>query len=272
MPLTLDTPLAALPLLLLDLETTGLELGAGDRVAEVALLRERGGVEEGRLDTLVNPGRPLDPGAAAVNGLRDAELALAPSFAALTPTIEALAAGAVLVGHNIGFDLAFLNAELHAAGRPRLAGPSLDTLVLAKRLLRQRSYSLAALAEQFGLPRPTHRAMADVLATRGLFHALAGMLAPLGVHTLGDALRFERGLPPGMAEPEAPPLIAQAMAEQRALLIVYRSRSTPEPTARTVRPMYLTVETSGLFLKAYCELRQNVRSFAIAKIEMMTLV
>jgi DNA polymerase-3 subunit epsilon len=267
-----DTLLAALPLLFLDLETTGLERSAGHRVAEVALLRERAGVEEGRLDALVNPGRALDPEAAAVNGLNDSELALAPPFAAVAPAVTALAADTVLVGHNVGFDLGFLNAELLAVGHARLSGPSIDTLILAKRLLRRPSYSLGALAALFELPRPTHRAMADVLATRGLFHALLALLEPLGVRTLHDALRFERGLPPGTEEPEAPPLVAQALAEQRGLLIVYRSRSMPEPTARTIRPMYLTVERSGLFLKAFCELRQDVRSFAIAKIEMMTLL
>lgn len=266
-----DTPLAELPLLFLDLETTGLDPLAGHRVAEVALLRERAGVEEGRLDTLVNPGRLLDPAAAAVNGLRDAELALAPRFAALAPAVAALADGGVLVGHHVLFDLTFLAAELAAAGRPRLVGPSLDTLAIARRLLRRQSYSLAALAAEFALPRPTHRAMADVLATRGLFYVLAALMAPLGVVTLGAALRLQRGLAPGMDEPEPPALIAQALAEQRALLIVYRSRSTPEPTARTVHPLYLTVESSGLFLKAFCELRQDVRSFALAKIEAMEL-
>jgi len=266
-----NTPLAELPLLFLDLETTGLDSGAGHRVAEVALLRERGGVPEGYLDSLVNPGRPLDLAAAAVNGLLDEELARAPHFAALAPAVEALAQGAILVGHHVLFDLTFLAAELAGVGRPPLAGPSLDTLTLARRLLRRKSYSLGALAAEFALPRPTHRAMADVLATRALFFQLAATMAELGVVSLGDALRLERGLPPGTSEPEPPALIAQALAEGRALLIVYRSHSTPEPTARTVRPLYLTVERSGLFLKAFCELRQDVRSFAIAKIEAMEL-
>ncbi|NTU79910.1 MAG: 3'-5' exonuclease, partial [Chloroflexales bacterium] len=142
----LDTRLEDLPLLFLDLETTGLDLASGHRVCEVALLRERAGSEEGRLDCLLAPGRLLDPRAAAVNGLRDEELAAAPLFAAVAPATEALAAGAVLVGHNVAFDLAFLAAELGALGRPPLASPSLDTLPLARRLLRCRSYSLAALA------------------------------------------------------------------------------------------------------------------------------
>jgi DNA polymerase-3 subunit epsilon len=266
-----QTLLSELPLLFLDLETTGLDPGAGHRVAEVALLRTEGGHELSRLDSLVNPGRPLDPSAAAVNGLRDEDLAVAPPFVALAPTVTTLATGAVLVGHNVRFDLTFLAAELRAAGEPPLVGPVLDTLALARRLLRRRSYSLAALCAELGLPAPTHKAMDDVEATRALFWALTSLMADLGINTLGEAVRLERGLAPGVAEPQPPALIAQALAEGRALRIVYRSRSSPEPMARTVRPIYLSVESSGLYLKAFCELRQDVRAFAIAKIELMEL-
>jgi DNA polymerase-3 subunit epsilon len=238
----------------------------------VALLRERAGAEEGRLDCLLNPGRPLDPRAAAVNGLRDDDLAAAPPFASVAPAVEALAAGAVLVGHNLAFDLAFLGAELGALGRPPLARPSLDTLPLARRLLRKTAYNLTALAAGLGLPPPSHRAMADVLALQALFHHLRALMAELGATTLGDALRLERGVLPGTPEPEAPPLIAQALAEGRAIRIVYHSRGSPEPTTRTIRPIYLSRERSGVFLRAFCELRQDVRAFAVAKIAAVELL
>ena len=59
--------------------------------------------------------------------------------------------------------------------------------------------------------------------------------------------------------------------ERRLLHIRYRSRSNPEPTVRSVQPLYLTRETGGLYLRAYCMLRNDVRSFALAKIEAMEL-
>lgn len=264
-------PLAETPLVFLDLETTGLGLAAGHRVCEVAMLRERAGCEEGRLDALVAPGRPLDPGAAAVNGLRDEDLALAPPFAALAPAALALAEGGVLVGHNLVFDLAFLRAELQALGLPQPAGPTLDTLQIARRLLQRRSHSLGSLAADLGLPTPSHRAMADVLATRALFHHLRELMGELGVVTLGDAVRFERGVLPGTPEPDAPELIARALAEGLALRILYRSRGAPAPIERTIRPIYLSRERGGVYLRAFCELRQDVRSFAMAKIEAIKL-
>jgi DNA polymerase III subunit epsilon len=267
MSLAPTTPLVDLALLFLDLETTGLEPGSGHRACEIAMLRERAGAEEGRLESLLAPGRPLDPRAAAVNGLCDDQLAVAPPFAAVAPAVAALAAGTVPVGHNLPFDLAFLNLELAALERPPLLGPSLDTLTLARRLLRRSSYSLTALCAELELARPSHRAMADVLALRELFHYLRGLMAAQGVLTLADALRLERGLFPGDHEPDAPPLIAMALAAGQTLRIIYRSRSSPEPTSRLVRPLYLSQERNGVYLRAFCELRQDVRTFAIAKID-----
>lgn len=264
-------PLAELPIVLFDLETTGLDLRFGHRVCEIALLRVRGETVEGRLDTLINPGRPLDPSAAAVNGLDDAQLAAAPPFSELAPTLAGLFDGAVLVAHNLPFDLAFLGEELRRLGQPGPANPTLDTLILARRLIRRPSHSLAALASALGLPRPTHRAMDDVNTLRALFEHLLEQMADLGIHTLEDAQRLERGLLPGAPAPTPPPLVAQAIAEGRLLQISYRSRGSQEPTQREIRPLYLTREMGGVYLRAYCYLRNDVRTFALEKIVTMAL-
>lgn len=256
-----------IPLVFFDLETTGLDLGDGHRVCEVALLRVRGGMVEDYLGALTRPGRRLDPQAAKVNGFNDDELAAAQPFSAVAGRVVALCRGAVMIAHNLPFDMAFLSAELARIGLPALSSPSLDTLALARRLLRRSSYSLASLAADLRLPTPSHRALSDVLALRGLFTHLQSAMAELGVVTLDDSLRLERGLLPGMAELGAPPLIARAIAEGRALVIRYRSRGNPESITRTIRPLYLTRESNGIYLRAYCELRQNVRSFVVDKIE-----
>ncbi len=264
-------PLHAAPTVFFDLETTGLDLRVGHRVCEVALLRMHGPTEVGRIDSLVNPGRLLDPAAAAVNGLNDAQLAQAPPFTTLAAPVVGLMQDAMLVAHNLPFDQAFLNRELTLAGYTLAPTPALDTLTLARRLMRQRSYSLATLATQFNLPAPSHRAMDDVRTLAALFSQLCSQMAELGIQTVADALRFERGLLPGAPEPEAPPLVAQALAEQRLLHIIYTSRSEGGPVARTVRPLYLSVETAGLYLRAFCYLRNDIRTFALAKIVQMDL-
>lgn len=259
--------LNTIPLVFFDLETTGLDLRDGHRICEVAMLRVCGDRIEDYLGATVRPGRKLDPQAAAVNGLRDEDLATAAPFYAVAGRVMALARNAVLVAHNLPFDMAFLNTELQRIGYPVLHQPAIDTLALSRRLLRRPSYSLAALATDLQLPTPTHRALADVLALRGLFTHLQEAMANLGIETINDAIRMERGLLPGMPELGAPPLIARALAEGRALTIRYRSRSNPESIMRTIHPLYLTREAGGTYLRAYCDLRQDIRAFAIDKIE-----
>lgn len=267
----LSRPITTAPSVFLDIETTGLDLACGHRVCELALLRIEDGQVVATYESLVNPERLLDPEAAAVNGLHDAELAGAAPFVDHAGALEQITRGALLIAHNAPFDLAFLNAELKQLDRRLTHGPVIDTLVLARRLLRRPSYSLAALAREYGGPTPTHRAMGDVVALRAVFTRFCAAMEELRITAVGDVLRLERGLLPGTSEPETPPLIAQALAEGRELQIVYRSRSTPEPTLRMIRPLYLSQERGGLYLRAFCFLRNNVRAFALAKIESMEM-
>ena len=62
-----DCPLGEIPFALFDVETTGLSPAYGHRVCEVACLRVQGGREIARMEALVDPGRPISPGAYGVN-------------------------------------------------------------------------------------------------------------------------------------------------------------------------------------------------------------
>ena len=71
----------------LDLETTGLS-AAADRIVEIAAVRFReNGEAVGLFQSLVNPQRPVSPGAYAVHGLSDQELAQAPPACEILPRI-----------------------------------------------------------------------------------------------------------------------------------------------------------------------------------------
>jgi DNA polymerase-3 subunit epsilon len=264
--------LDALPLVFFDVETTGLFPSQGHRICEVALLRVCNGVIQSRFNTLVDPQRPIEARAFAVNRISADLLRDAPPFAQIAGMVQELLDDAVVIAHNAPFDMAFLGCELTLLGRPLPANPVLDTLVLARRLLRRHSYSLQALSRDLGLSPPNHRAMSDVWALYGLFRYLAEQLAALGITALGDVLRYQRGLFPEQPDPVQPPLITQALRERRQLRIIYRSRSSPEPTERYIYPLELTQERSGVFLRAFCFLRDDWRSFALDKIEVMELV
>jgi DNA polymerase-3 subunit epsilon len=266
-----DQPLVAVPFVFVDLETTGLLPAQGDRICEVALLRVRGEVVEATFEHLVDPQRALGERAFAVNHITPEMLQGQPTFAAIADAVLEIIQGAVLVAHNAPFDTRFLAYELARLGYPAPRNPTLDTLALAQRLLVRSSYSLEAFAHDLGLPPPTHRAMSDVLTLRELFASLTTEMAEYGITTLADALRCQRGLLPDEPEPEPPPLVAQALHEQRRLRIVYSSRSTPVPTERLIQPIELMKKWGKLHLRAYCYLRNDLRSFVIEKIERMEL-
>src|SRR5690606_28870570 len=112
-----DRPLNEVPLVVLDTETTGLMPQLGHRVVEIAAVRLVGWRETARVSSLVNPGRPIDPGASRVNGIYDDDLVDAPPFSDVFLQLQSLLEGALLVAHNALFDASFLSMEYHLLGQ-----------------------------------------------------------------------------------------------------------------------------------------------------------
>ena len=201
-----DTPLSDVTFVVLDLETTGTVPGQS-RIIEVAAAKYRGGECLGTFQTLVNPGCGLPPFIVALTGITEALVVPAPSIDEVLPTLLEFIGGAVLVGHNLRFDTSFLDADLIARGRPRLANARVDTLTLARRLVRDEvpDCRLGTLAARFHtVVRPTHRALDDVLATAEVLHALFERAAGYGVLALDDLL----GLPSSPLALRKLPLLA----------------------------------------------------------------
>jgi DNA polymerase-3 subunit epsilon len=187
---TLDTPLSDVTFVVIDLETTGTVPGQS-RIIEVAAAKFRGGECLGTFQTLVNPGCGVPPFIVALTGITEALVVPAPMIDEVLPSLLEFIGGAVLVGHNLRFDTSFLDADLIARGRPRLANARVDTLTLARRLIRDEvpDCRLATLAARFRTGvRPTHRALDDVLATAEVLHALFERAAGYGVLALDDLL------------------------------------------------------------------------------------
>jgi DNA polymerase-3 subunit epsilon len=192
----LGTPLAEVTFCVVDLETTG---GSADQCAitEVGAVKVRGGEVLGTFQTLVNPGMAIPPTVALLTGLTDAMVRPAPTMAQVLPSFLEFAGGAVLVGHNVRFDLAFLQAALRRWGGPMLGNQRLDTLALSRRLLADEvpDHRLGSLAERLRLAhRPSHRALDDAWATCDLLHALIERASAWGVTGLDDLVAL-----PGMA-------------------------------------------------------------------------
>ena len=192
-PLRGDSPLAELPVVVLDSETTGLEV-ISDRVISIGAVRLHGSriYRSVTFDRLVHPGRPVPPRATAVHGITDAMLADRPGFAAVYAELAPLLAGCVLVGHNVAFDLAMLRHECELAGLAWHDPPSLDTLLLTAALdPALPGFELDAIAARMGVDvHGRHTALGDALVTAEVYVRLLPRLADLNVTTLGAAQAF----------------------------------------------------------------------------------
>lgn len=175
----LETPLRDVTFCVVDVETSGtspVEQG----LTEIGAVKLRGGERLGTLSTFVDRGRWGPPSGA-------------PPVPAVLAAFLEFAAGTVLVGHNVRFDLAFLNAALELAGYEPLPHPVVDTCALARRLVRDdvSDCRLATLAWSLRLAhQPTHRALDDALATGDLLHALLERATGYGVLGLDHLLQF----------------------------------------------------------------------------------
>lgn len=272
MPAPTDT-LGNLTFTVLDVETTGLDVGGGHRICEIALLRYRAGKVLQTFESLVNPQRPISPGASAVNRLTDWHVADAPVFAQIADRVQALMADAVLVAHNAAFDLSFLAAEWRRLHWPPRLGFTLDTLALARRTYAFRNNSLGELAHALRVRSDVvHRAMGDVWTTARIFERMLIDLQRAHVITLADLLDAQGGnvLWPDTPTVATPPLLAEAIGKKRRLWLRYRSQDG-RISERWVEPLDVTSNDRSAYLVAYCMQRGEQRLFRLDRILEMRL-
>jgi DNA polymerase III epsilon subunit family exonuclease len=178
-----------------DLETTGLRPGTA-RPCEVGAVRVRELELAERFASLANPGARLQPGVAALTGLRDDDLRRAPPVAAVVRRFLGFAGDSVLVAHNARFDMAFLDNETMRLTGNRVAATVVDTVGLARKLLGRQPANLAALSYRFATDaRPCHRALPDAEATAEILLCLIGMAQERGARTVADLIELSATRP-----------------------------------------------------------------------------
>ncbi len=167
----LDAVAADKPFVVFDLETTSWDVKLG-QIVEIGAVKVQGGKVTDRFSTLVKPSRPIV--GAQLHGITQKDVEQAPSVDKAVADFLGFAGDCLVVGHNVGFDLGFL----HAVTDVRIEqGRYLDTLVLARDAYPDRgAYKLSELAEFYGLPTPTHRALPDAEATAALLIQLGNDL------------------------------------------------------------------------------------------------
>lgn len=237
------TPLSDVTFVVLDLETTG-PSPDGCAITEVGALKLRGGECLGTFDTLVNPGLPIPPDIVYLTGITEAMVAPAPPIESVLPALREFIGDAVVVGHNVRFDVGFLRANLARLGYPPLTNTTVDTLALARRLVRDDvgDHKLGTLARHFATEASAcHRAFADASATAEILHLLLEQVGTIGVTALDDLL----ALPTTAGHP-------QAAAKLRWV--------EPLPRASGLY-VFRDVEGRVLYVGRARDLRRRVRSY-----------
>jgi DNA polymerase-3 subunit epsilon len=183
-----DPLLADTEFVVFDLETTGLS-HVSSRICEIGAVRIQGLEIADTFQTLVAPKTAVPQAVRRLTGLSDDDLRRAPGVGTAIRRFSSFAGSAVLIAHNARFDVGFVNRELERMTGKRLAATVVDTVPLARNILRRRVQrtSLASLAYFFGVSvRPCHRALPDAQATAEVFLRLVELAAERGASTLSE--------------------------------------------------------------------------------------
>ncbi len=218
--------------IVLDTETTGLEVTADHRVIEIGALELLDRRPSGRVfQHFLNPDREIDSAAAAVHGITLEQLAEKPRFADILPEFIDFIAGAELIIHNAEFDVGFLDAELARAGHQppsvaALAGVITDTLPLARHLHPGQHNSLDALCQRYDIDlkrRHRHGALLDAELLAAVYLAMTSEQKSL---QLGVAAPAAAPVPmPDTRDIPVLPASADEIAAHEALLAAIEKES-----------------------------------------------
>lgn len=174
--------------IVLDTETTGLDVRSGHRVIEIGCVELIERKLTGRtFHAYLNPERKVDEGAIAVHGITDAFLADKPKFSQIFDEFFEFVNGAELVIHNATFDLGFLNQEFALLskrnGREKSVGSItdyctvVDTLLMAREKHPAQRNNLDALCKRYGIDnskRELHGALLDAEILADVYLAMTG--------------------------------------------------------------------------------------------------
>jgi ATP-dependent DNA helicase DinG len=169
----------------LDLETTGLDPKT-ETIIEIGARRFDGHRVEDEFTTLINPGKHIPEFITGLTGISDEMVRQSPRIRDVLEQLAAFIGDSPILGHNIKFDLSFLQKYNLFELNERI-----DTYELAAVLMPAASrYNLGALGQQLGIPLPaTHRALDDARVTAVAFQKLYEMAQELPIDLLAEIVR-----------------------------------------------------------------------------------
>jgi len=169
----------------IDIETTGLDENR-DSIIEIGAVRFNGKRVEDEFSTLINPARHIPEFITGLTGIDDSMVRGAPRVKDIAHELEAFVGDAPVIGHNVRFDVGFLQK----AGMLHL-NRVIDTYPLASVLMPSASrYNLGALGQQLGIMLPaTHRALDDAKVTHAVYLRLLELAGELPLEVIQEIVK-----------------------------------------------------------------------------------
>ena len=266
-----------LPLAFVDVETTGASAQFGHRIIELGIVRIESGRKVAEYTQLIDPQRRITAGVTALTGISQQMVQGQPRFADQLPAALGLLQGAVVLGHNVRFDLSFLRKEFRRCGRDITEAlsdaPVLDPVRIARRRFGRGGNALQRLAPRLGIyPSVAHRALPDAQTTALVFEEL---MKPVGGWSicLCDAMREQGGpmglLPKNPRESPLPLELEEALEQRKPVMLEYLD-SRQVRTHRVIEPAHVRRRNGQLMLIAQCHLRGKRRTFMLDRIVQLT--
>lgn len=171
----------------LDTETTGLTPGSNE-IIEIGMLRIRNGKIVSRYSQLIHPEQRIVPFITSLTGISNEMVAGMPSLEDVRKDVFDFIGDDVILGHNILFDLKFMNAGFQT----EIVNDYMDTLQFARKLFPELSHHrLSDLSRYLHLSNNEHRALADCVTTYELYETIKQTMAlrNVGVEDLWISLR-----------------------------------------------------------------------------------
>ncbi|KAF2959925.1 DNA polymerase III subunit alpha [Thermotoga sp. 38H-to] len=170
----------------LDFETTGLDPQV-DEIIEIGAVKIQGGQIVDEYHTLIKPSREISRRSSEITGITQEMLENKRSIEEVLPEFLGFLENSIIVAHNANFDYRFLRLWIKKVMGIDWERPYIDTLALAKSLLKLRSYSLDSVVEKLGLgPFRHHRALDDARVTAQVFLRFVEMMKKIGITKLSE--------------------------------------------------------------------------------------
>lgn len=156
-----------------DLETTGTVPGV-DQIVEIGAVLFVNGQVDAVFSTLIDPLRPIPPGASRVNGISDDMVRGKPTIDKILEPLSEFCGNDIMVAHNAPFDSQFLIADYKKIELPTPGGIILDTLPISRKVFPGlANYKLGTLVQHLKIPTSQfHRAEEDATYCGHLFMEL----------------------------------------------------------------------------------------------------